>query len=209
MKRILLLIFVTFIFSLPTYAQELKEPNLYVFVGEKISVEQFEPELEEGVIMMDKSFRARFKVLKPVYNNLPADTLEFLSYVHLGEPLFSHFEHSIIFVIKSNEGYIHARYLSSPVYKTENGKWAVPYDATAYNHQDNNTNIVPERIDWKTHPKFDAGGIPSHELHELYPPPFYKVKGDTAIAVYGNYLWDLFLLRKHTVLKARGYFTDS
>jgi hypothetical protein len=42
-----------------------------------------------------------------------------------------------------------------------------------------------------------------------YPEPYYKTVGDSAYANYGNYLEDLFTLKKEGVLAARGLFEDK
>ncbi len=88
MIRQLTLLFFISIYSLPVCAQDLEEQNLYVFVGEKISVEEFKPELEEGRILMDSAFRTQYKVIKQVYNQLRTDTIEFIAYDHYGAPAF-------------------------------------------------------------------------------------------------------------------------
>ena len=39
-----------------------------------------------------------------------------------------------------------------------------------------------------------------------YPEPYYKTIGDSAYVIYGNYIEDLFKLKKEGVLAARGLF---
>ena len=40
---------------------------LYVFVGEKIEVTEYQPEVPEGARMMDFAFKAKYKILEPFY----------------------------------------------------------------------------------------------------------------------------------------------
>ena len=39
-----------------------------------------------------------------------------------------------------------------------------------------------------------------------FPKPYYKTVRNKAIAIYGNYIDDLFKLKREGVLKARGVF---
>lgn len=207
MIRYLLLIFIISIYALPVSAQELEEPNLFVFVGEKISVEEFEIEVEKGRILMDAAFRARYKVIKQVYNQLPSDTIEFIAFDHYGEPAFSNYEHVLLYVVKADEGYFHEKYQYSPLYKTKDNSWAAPYDSWDYNHPYNSdTTVNPVPIEWKTAPSFEATNRDLSDLEKYFPHPFYHIDGRTVTAIYGNYLQDLFSLKKSGVLKARGYF---
>ena len=194
-------------FSFAASAQDLEEPNLYVFVGQKISLEEFEPELEEDEFVMDALFRARYKVIKQVYNSLPTDTLKFIAPDHYGVPAFSNFEHVLLYVVKTSKGYIHEKYLYSPVYKTIDGDWAGPYEARDYNHSFNKeTSIEPVRIEWQTPPSFEYEKVSTKKLKERFPVPYYQVDDKTVTVIFGNYVQELFRLKKNGFLKARGYF---
>jgi len=207
MTRQLLLVFFISIYSIAVCAQELEEQNLYVFVGEKISVEEFEPALEDGRILMDSAFRARYKVIDNVYNQLSTDTIEFIAYDHYGIPAFSNFEHVLLYIVKTEEGYVHSKYLYSPLFKTKDNEWAAPYQSSDYNHPYNSDiDIEPIRIEWQSPPSFKAEDHQLNNLDNSFPEPFYQIDGRTVTAIYGNYIEELFSLKKQGVLKARGYF---
>lgn len=188
---------------------EAQVAQLYVFVGEKISVEAFEPELEEGTILMDEAFIARYKVLENVYGELTEDTIEFQVFDHFGQPEFSNYTHVLLYVIKEDSQYFHERYLHSPLYKTQQGEWASTY--FAYDHEHpyrTNRSIVPQKIDFEPEVVFDLSSYTQQAIEASFPAPYFVIRGDQAVAVYGNYLHELFELKKDGVLKARGYTFD-
>ncbi len=47
------------------------------------------------------------------------------------------------------------------------------------------------------------------EYEVNYPEPYFKVVGDRAIAIYGNYIEELFRLKKENVLRARELFAKE
>jgi hypothetical protein len=52
----------------------------------------------------------------------------------------------------------------------------------------------------------DISDFQLESVEGWFPEPYYEIEGDKAIAVYGNYIEDLFLLKQSGVLKARGVF---
>jgi len=46
-------------------------------------------------------------------------------------------------------------------------------------------------------------------LTRSYPKPYFKTIGDSAIAVYGNYVEELFELKRDGYLTARELFVDK
>lgn len=193
--------------SIAVVAQELEEPSLYVFVGEKITIERFEPELEEGQIILDEAFIATYRILSFVYNNLAADTITFKAYDHYGWPGFSEYETVLLYIVKTDDGFVHSKYLFSPLYKTKRGTWAAPYNNWDYNHPYNDEiDVSPRKILWENPPVFDLEHLTVAEIEENFPAPLFRRDGKTVTAVYGNTLQELFLLKKNGVLNARGYF---
>ena len=205
--KLILIIIISLFITFESYSQDLEEPHLYVFVGEKISVNKFEPELKEGQILMDAAYQAKYKVLDQVYNDLEVDTLEFKAYDHFGDPAFSNFKHVLLYIIETVEGYFHEKYLYSPVYLTKNGDWAGPYSLSDYNHPNNQEiTIEPVLVDWEATPSFQYENASLEAINESFPAPYYKIKDKTVSAIYGNDIQELFLLKKNGYLKARGYF---
>ena len=67
-----------------------RENNLFVFVGEKISV----TELPQDEDSRDHGFQATYKILDRVYGNYSKDTIHFEAYDHYGTPPFSKYKHT-------------------------------------------------------------------------------------------------------------------
>ena len=117
-------IFILFVFllsaSIPSVAQT-KKDSLYVFVGEKIYVTEFCPEVDSNIILMDYSFKAKYKVIQNVYGSYDNDTIEFEAYDHHGIPAFSKFRYVLLYVSKYHGKLYHEKYQFADVYKTKNG----------------------------------------------------------------------------------------
>ena len=181
-----------------------KNNTLFAFVGEKISLDTL-PYEEHS---MDEGFLAKYKILQRVYGDYAADTIEFRVYDHYGIPPFSKYKNVLLYVSKSSKGYYyHEKYQYNDVYKTKDGKWAGPYSYSAYSEGVDSSEIKPEPINFveaviKTREKY----IGRRGFKIIYKEPYYKLNGDTAVAVYGNYIEDLFKLKRDGVLTARGLF---
>lgn len=207
MKSLLFLFLTSPVFLSQVLSQKNKKP-LYVFHGEKISVERFEPEVEEGVIMMDLAFKAKYKVINNHFATVPADTIEFIAYDHYGNPSFSHKTNVLIYITRNDSmQFYHCKYMYSNLYKTEDGNWAGIYNKNDYNHPSNqDTDISPERINWAEPVKIDVSQLSWKDQKKWFPNKYFRIKKDTAYAVYGNYIPELIKLKKNGYLKARGYF---
>jgi len=181
--------------------------RLFVFVGEKIEVEA----LPHKRYSMDNGFKAKYAILQKVYGDFPKDTIEFVAYDHYGIPAFSKFTNVLLFVSADSGTYYHQKYMFNDVYKTKDGRWAGTY-TDDYEHEYNkHTKIKPVKIEFAekvTYPtkKVDEEG---RQLTFSYPKPYFKTVGDSAIAVYGNYIEDLFKLKRDGYLTAREIFKNG
>ena len=114
--------------------------NLYAFIGEKISVTEFDPNENNTRIeidsisgdtirrvsyVMDSGFKSKYKVVKNVFNDLKTDTIEFVAYDHYGRPGFENYKNVILYISLNKEkgNYYHQKYQFDPVEKTRNGTW--------------------------------------------------------------------------------------
>jgi len=185
-----------------------RKNRLFVFIGEKIEVKALPRKSGD----FDNGFRARYKVLLPVYGHYAADTIEFNAYDHYGTPPFSSYKNVMLFVSEEKGKYYHEKYQFFDVYKTKNGRWASPYAEDDYQHAYNNhTTVKPEKIEFAAEVAYplkikDSQG---KEVILSYPRPYFKTTGDKAVAVYGNYTEDLFRLKKEGVLTARELFGNK
>ncbi|UPT68139.1 MAG: hypothetical protein M0D57_05635 [Sphingobacteriales bacterium JAD_PAG50586_3] len=172
---------------------ELKN-NLLVFVGEKILVVKD----TSNRMSFDSKFKARYKIIKTVYGSFKGDTIEFDVYDHYGIPPFCEYKNVLLFVKHlGNNVYIHEKYQYFDVYKTKNGNWASTYAAYWYAHNyDKKLKVPLQKIDFAEPVSIDLSKLTSRQRRAYYPQPYYKIKGDTAVAIYGVYLPDLFRLKK-------------
>jgi hypothetical protein len=204
-KAVSIVITVTFI-CLTLFGQT-KKDSLYVFVGKKISVKGFKQKLDSNEIPFDGAFKAKYEVVQNLYGNYTRDTIEFEAYDHYGKPAFSHYDYVLLFVSNYNGKLYHEKYQYFDVYKTRNGRWASSYKVGDYGHAYNkNTCVKPERIDFIDEISYKVRTRNKEEIERIFPSPYYRIENDKATAIWGNYIEQLFELKKTGVLKARGIF---
>lgn len=117
--------------------------NLYVFIGEKISLIKFDPnkDLEKNGrlqidsvsgdtmvfkgYVVDNAFDAKYKVVGSVFNDLKVDTIDFKVYDHYGRPAFEKYQTVLLYISKSKEGdhFFHQKYMFDVLIKDKNGNW--------------------------------------------------------------------------------------
>lgn len=183
-----------------TYKSERKN-TLVAFVGEKIDVTQMPYTRGD----FNLGFKAKYKVLELVYGSYAKDTIEFEAYDHYGWPAFASHKYVLLYVTKHKGKYYHEKYQYDDVYKTRDGRWAGPYSEEYFHQYNDSTTIKPEKIDFSEEVHYTI--ITPYEDHTGYfREPYFKLVGNKAIALYGNYPGDLFKLRRDGVLTARGLF---
>lgn len=196
-----------------------KGDSLIVFVGRLVSIEKipqkmFREEIRDGdtiryalPIIFDSKFKSKFEVVKLINGYYSQDTIEFISYDHYGKPGYTNFEYSLLFVSVYNDQLVQQKYTYFPVYKTKNGRWASNYSFLDYSHPfKENFTIQPEKLKFKEQLSFDIKNMTDEQVNERYPIEYYEHKNGKAIATHGNYIEELFELKKQGFLKARGLF---
>ena len=161
---------------------------------------------------MDNGFKARYVVFEKVYGDFTLDTIEFLAYDHYGAPAFSAFENVLLYVSADSGTYYHQKYMFNDVYKTKDGRWAGIYAEEDYEHQNNKrTKIKPAKIEFAGTVAYPAKMLDENGKAFLvpYPKTYFKRVGDSLIAVYGNYVEELFMLKRDGYLTAREIFKDG
>jgi hypothetical protein len=183
--------------------QDAQHSSLLIFVGEKITLE----ELPYNVNDFDEKFIAKYRIIERVYGEFLKDTITFEVHDHYGIPPFTNYQHVLLFISEINGKFYHEKYQYFDVYRTKNGKWASPYSTDDYGHPYNvNTSVKPEKIDFLKEVSYDVEGWKKSEIVANYPQPFYKIRKNKAIAVFGNYIPELVQLKKDGILKARKIF---
>lgn len=114
--------------------------NLYAFIGKKISMTEFDSnegntEIEIDSMtgdtatwmryyVMDRGFKASYKVLSNVFNNLKKDAVNFVVYDHYGKPKFKNYKYVMLYLSLDDKGdYYHQKYQYDPVKKSKDGNW--------------------------------------------------------------------------------------
>ncbi|WP_149274321.1 hypothetical protein [Pareuzebyella sediminis] len=141
MKRIFILILwctvITTVYAQQEPIEQNENINLYAFIGEKISVNEFEqrPSIEWIIglngdsakienIPFDQGFIAKYKVIANIFNKLETDTIEFKAFDHYGRPKFVKNKYVLLYLSFSEEDstYYHQKYQFDEV-KRHKGQW--------------------------------------------------------------------------------------
>jgi len=176
--------------------------NFYIFVGQKIKI-AYEPEPYYcDVMTMDSRFNVEYKILDQEVGHYSKDSIRFTAFDHYGRPVFSRYEHALLFVSEYCGKLYHEKYQYFELYKTADGKWASPGDPYKYD-QYHKKDLVAQTIKFADDVWFDVSKLNEILIKKQYPEPYYKIEGSKAIPVMGSYVDDLITVKKEGVLKAR------
>ena len=181
---------------------------LFVFVGEKISEKPVQRKFGD----MDNGIVAKYAILNKVFGEFPFDTIEFVAYDHFGAFSFINYKNVLLYVSADSGQYYQQKYMYNDVYKTKNGRWAGPYSSEDYEHEYNKkTKVKPVRIEFVEDVSYPIERIDGEgNILTFSPPkPYFIIKGERAIPVYGNYVEDLFILKRDGFLTAREIFKNG
>jgi len=200
MKTLLTLALFLSIIHANLFGQKSKD-SLFVFVGQKIKVDRFYQNTDTDEIKLNGSFKAKYKVIQNVFGSYCCDTIEFEANVHEQTPSFSNFEFALLYIIKSKSNLYFLKYNFTDVYKTTDGRWAGSYRTEDYiqddNHKYNNPKgIAPEKISFIQEVAYSITGRTKENVAYWFPSPYYKIQNNKAIAIWGNYVEQLFELKK-------------
>jgi hypothetical protein len=214
----------TLLISLTSVFGQTRKDSLLVFIGEKIEIKYSPEEKKESPVdtiiegndtsyvrtvsvTMDNRYIAKYKILQLNNGSYKQDTIEFFVFDHYGEPAFSKYQTVLLFVSYYNGKLYHEKYQYFDLYLTTDNKWASPYSSGDYNHPfKDKITVKPEKISFKEEVSFPIDKLSSDEIQTWFPKPYYDIKNGKAIAIYGNYVDDLFKLKQQTILKARGIY---
>lgn len=199
-----------------------KYSNIYAFVGKKISVEKFDPNVNNGTekkiideetgdsitivdrsVIMDNAFRCKYILVKKLFNKLPNDTIEFIAYDHYGDPLFSENDSVILYISKSKnkDYYFHQKYHYDKVFKDKQGNY---FSYLKFNDEEDVQYAVKNVKGFDTHfenEKFDIKKLNPEVINVYYPKEFYKIENNFAIPTKGIYMDELINYRINTSFK--------
>lgn len=182
------------------------ENNLIAFVGEKLSVEQFEPNVDPGRVLMDVAFKARYRVLDVVYGDFKNDLIDFEAYDHYGRPAFEKHKFVFLFVSKHDGRFFHQKYQYFPVFKTSSGSWAGCGSPYKFEPEQHRGAFVSRDMSFTDDAYFEVRDLTPDELAQYFPRAHYDIRNGRAYCKMGNPVSELFEVKKQGVLKARGFF---
>ncbi|MBK7291514.1 MAG: hypothetical protein IPI78_15490 [Chitinophagaceae bacterium] len=182
------------------------EGKLIVIVGEKIDITEVENPVE-GLSLPYSKYIANYKILQKICGDYEKQNITFTAFDHYGFPAFGNNKQALLFLnkYKNDDTIYHVRYQYFPLYLTKDGRWASSYQYQEYSDE---TNVKPEKIEFAEEVSYSIEGMTRTTTQSRYPEPFYKIDkiNKKAIAVWGNYVPELFQLKKDGVLKGRGYY---
>ena len=179
-----------------TYTSGQTKDNLYVFVGEKIEISDFQPNKVDA--LFDNGLKAKYKVIQNIYGNYKKDTIEFEAYFHCGGAMFSKFKNVLLFVSNSNGRLYLEKYQYFDVYKTIDGRWASPGDTAKFDKQ-HRVNFKPQHLQFIDTVWYDIRQLDRGCLKRIaFLEPYFKIEGNKAIALMGAYVDELFLINAKT-----------
>ncbi|RRB13572.1 hypothetical protein EHT87_15020 [Larkinella knui] len=193
------------LFCLQSVFGQEQSDSLFVFVGQKIKVDKFEPKVVKGQIPFNEAFKAKYKVVQQVYGSYQKNTIDFEAYDHMGTPAFSKFDNVLLFVSNHNEKWFHEKYQYFDVYKTKEGKWAScgdPYKFDDYHRK----SLKAVKLEFAEPVSFDVSYLNVEHIKKWYPEPYFTIRNNRAYCLMGAYVDELFQVKKEGVLKARGIF---
>ncbi len=193
------------LFALCAGSLAAQEP-LFVFVGEKISVEA----VPQTAAAVEFGFKARYRNVENVHGDLPLEVIEFEGAdQYYSPPRFAKHEHVLLYVYRKDGKYHHVKHLFSPVYRLADGQWAAPYDWPGYTHKFNvNTPIKPVPMEFPAAANRSLTDVQVEHM-KYYPEiyvPFSKIEQNQLIPIMGNSVDQIFELNKNGPLKSLGYF---
>jgi hypothetical protein len=180
------------------------EGKLIVIVGKKIDIKEVENPTF-GLSLPYAKFIAQYKVLQKICGDYKKDEVTFTVFDHYGFPAFGNYKHALLFLANYNDTIYHEMYQYFPLYKAKDGRWASSYQFLEY---DDETKIKPEKIEFAEEVSYSTEGLTRTTTQRYYPEPYYHIDkvNKKAIAVWGNYVPELFQLKKEGVLKHRGLY---
>ena len=194
--------------GMAAFATRAQDTNLFVFVGEKISIDEFHPDIGPNAILMDEAFKARYRILRPVYGSYPDAEIEFEAYDHYGRPSFENYPFVLLFVSAENDRYYHQKYQFFPVFLTKTGVWAGCGSPYRFEPPVHHGSLKPQKLDFGADAFFDISGYDKRDIRKWFPQEDFEIRGKRAYCLRGSPVEDLFQVKKQGVLTARGLFKE-
>lgn len=180
-------------------------PKLYVFIGEKISVDLAPDVYYCNIISLDTEYQVKYKVIENIYGNYPKKTIDFTSYTHSSVLNFDKYQYVLLYVGEYCGKLEHIKYQYDPLYKTKDGKWASPCNSTT-NTIVQSLKVLPEKIEFEKPIEYNYKKENIEKTKEKFTSPYFEITENKVVVKYGFYPEKLFEIKKLTSLKDFGFF---
>ena len=216
-------IIISLIFSNLYFSQRIiEDDNLYIFIGQKISINEFDPNINSEKItgteideetgdtltvknkawVMDNAFCCKYLIQKQIANKLPKKTVEFNAYDHYGRPSFEKYDNVIMYISKNKEGtFFHQKYIYDPVYKIKE-KWV---GVLSFVFPNDNLDLWKKfktiNINQDNSIKTKLGFCDKKCQETYYPKPYFEVKNGFVYPKKAFQIEDIVNYRKMTTFK--------
>ncbi|KGO87839.1 hypothetical protein Q765_04965 [Flavobacterium rivuli WB 3.3-2 = DSM 21788] len=176
-------------------------PKLNIVVAKKLKLTRVNTANCPNVVAFDSKYNAEYKVLKNVHGNFSKDIINFEVYSHNGIASMYNYDILLLYIADLCGKPVLVKYQFTDVYKTEDGRWAAPYNPFLYDGLNASEILSPEIIKFRQPIKILTTDTSQDWVKENFPAPYYEIRGNEVIPVYGNYIEDIIELKKKTVLK--------
>lgn len=176
------------------------------FVGEKLSVERFEPVTEKGQRLMDQAFHAAYVVKKIIHGSFGSGTISFEAYDHYDRPAFEGYRYALLFVSRNGSTYYHEKYQYFPVFQLTTGEWAGCGDPYRFEPSMHRGALKPRELPFGPEAYFDLSQLAMKDQETRFPKQHYDLKDGRAHCKMGNTVDELFEVKRAGVLRSRGSF---
>jgi hypothetical protein len=169
--------------------------NLIAFIGKKISIKRLPTKNCCWVFGFDSEYLATYKIEKMLHGFFSTDTISFKVYDHYGQPEFSKYENVILYVLKKESENIHLKYQFDIIYKDINNNWYSPYSYLNNKKEVYKSEFQPEIVLYKEKIKFNLSDNNPEWNTNNFPKPYFKIKRNYAIPVFGYKVNDLIKMK--------------
>ena len=176
------------------------------FVGQKVSVEEYEPKLDSGEVAFDHAFRATYQVLDVVFGVYPRAEISFRAFDHYGYPEFARYDTVMLYLTRYDNIWVHEKYQFDRVHFTADRRWAGCGDPYQHEPDVHRGKLAARPITFSPPVVESIGHLSTSAIDSQYPRAFYDRSGTTVTCKAGAYAEDLLQIKREGVFRARGVF---
>ncbi|RZJ76224.1 MAG: hypothetical protein EOO45_03095 [Flavobacterium sp.] len=172
--------------------------NRYILIAKKVKL-NFIVDNCPNRIKLYPEYNASYTVTEDMLGNYKSPTIKFRVIEPLRKPAYDSKENVLLLLDEHCGELRHSGDNRINVYQAIDGRWALPYYPLNFINKEQGELLQgpkPQLINFASPVAFPIKDISAEMIAKLYPSPYYRIEGNTAIALYGNYVDDLKVLRK-------------